>query len=122
MTVRRVDPTTGGIVTSGVQFTSGVEEIAQTIRTRLRLFFGEYFRDVTQGTPWFQIVFLKENTLSQKDSVIKRVINQTPGVTQILNYRADYDINARTYTITAQVITTFGAVELNIEDTIGGGT
>lgn len=119
MTVRRIDPTTGGIVTSGVQFITGIEEIAQTIRTRLRLFFGEYFRDISQGTPWFQVVFLKETSLSRKDAVIKRIISQTPGVVQLINFRANYNIDARTYSISCQVITTFGATELNIDETIG---
>ena len=57
MTVRLLDSDSDGdITTSGQQFTTEVEEIAQTVKTRLRLFLGEYFRDVTDGTPWWESI------------------------------------------------------------------
>ena len=112
MTVRRLDEN-GDIVTSGVQFISNREEIAQTIQTRLRLFLGEYFRDSTDGTPWFQEILGKGSTLTNKDAAIKRRINQTDGVLQILTYDADYDINTRQYTVSGSVLTTFGEVLFN---------
>ena len=112
MTVRRLDEN-GDIVTSGVQFISGRDEIAQTIRTRLRLFFGEYFRDSQDGTPWFEQVLGKGSTLTNKDAVIKRRIIQTPGVLQLLTYNADYDINTRNYIVSGSVLTAFGEVIFN---------
>lgn len=112
MTVRRLDEN-GDIVTSGVQFISEREEIAQTIRTRLRLFFGEYFRDSQDGTPWFEQVLGKGSTLTNTDAAIKRRIVQTPNVLQILTYDADYDINTRQYDVTGSVLTTFGEVAFN---------
>lgn len=112
MTVRRLDEN-GDIVTSGVQFISERDEIAQTISTRLRLFLGEYFRDSTDGTPWFQDILGKGSTLTNKDAAIKRRIVQTDGVLQILTYDADYDINTRQYTVSGSVLTTFGEVLFN---------
>lgn len=117
MTVRALDPITGDIVTSGVQFLTGQEEIAQTIRTRLKLFTGEYFRDINDGTPWFELILIKSSTLSQKDSAIKRRIAETEGVTQILSYNTDYGIDSRTYTVTCEVATVFG----NVAITTGSG-
>lgn len=112
MTVRRLDEN-GDIVTSGVQFITGREEVSQTIRTRLRLFLGEYFRNTQDGTPWFEQILGKGSTLSNKDAAIKRRIVQTPNVVQILTYDADYDINTRKYTVSGSVLTTFGEVEFN---------
>lgn len=112
MTVRRLDEN-GDIVTSGVQFISEREEIAQTIRTRLRLFLGEYFRNNKDGTPWFQDILGKGSTLTNKDAAIKRRIVQTDGVLRILTYDADYDINTRQYTVSGSVLTTFGEVLFN---------
>ena len=113
MTVRNIDPETGDIVTSGVQFIRQRDEIAQTIRTRLRLFLGEYFRDVTDGTPWFQTVLTKRGALSSKDSIVRRRIQQTPGVVRVESFVTDYDVDLRKYTITASVITDFGVIQLN---------
>ena len=112
MTVRRLDEN-GDIVTSGVQFISGREEIAQTIRTRLRLFFGEYFRDSQDGTPHFEQILGKGSSLTNKDASIKRRIVQTPGVLQLLTYNADYDIDTREYIISGSVSTSLGEVAFN---------
>lgn len=112
MTVRRLDEN-GDIVTSGVQFISERDEISQSIRTRLRLFFGEYFRNSQDGTPWFQEILGKGSTLTNKDAAIKRRIVQTDGVLQILTYDANYDINTRQYTVSGSVLTTFGEVLFN---------
>ena len=113
MTVRRLDPTTGDITTSGVQFTSDIEEIEQTVRTRLRLFYGEYFRNVTLGTPWFQSILGKDGTVASKNAILRRIISQTEGVTDIVNFTSNYDLSSRKYSITCTVITAFGEILLN---------
>lgn len=114
MTVRKLDPITGDIVTSGVQFITEREEIAQTIQTRLKLFLGEYFRDITDGTPWFEFILGKRGTVTQKDIIIKRRIAQTEGVVQVISFNTDYDINLRQYSVNAEVLTTFGQVALSV--------
>lgn len=117
MTVRKLD-VEGDIVTSGVQFTTGQDEIAQTIRTRLRLFLGEYFRNINEGTPWFQSILNKRGTLTNKDAIIKQRILQTEGVERIVEYNADYDIDTRVYNITSVVQTPFGNVPINFNEVI----
>lgn len=115
MTVRRLDAN-GDIVTSGTQFTNEASEIAQTISTRLRLFLGEYFRNINEGTPWFQSILNKRGTLSSKDAIIKQRITRTEGVIQLLSYKADYDIDSRVYSIQAVVNTQYGEIPLNISE------
>lgn len=113
MTVRRLDPETGDIVTSGVQFISGLEEVAQTIKTRIRLYYGEYFRDINDGTPWFQTILKKDGTLSSKDAVLRRRIVQTPGVRMMLSFNSSYDIDTREYSVKAVVLTDHGQLNIN---------
>lgn len=113
MTVRRIDPVTGGIVTSGQHFISGIEEIAQTIRTRLELHLGEYFRDVTEGTPWFQTILGKEGSLYAKEAALRNRIIRTPGVVQITYFNADYNPTTRAYTVTVEAMSTFGQIRIN---------
>ena len=116
MTVRLIDPDTGDIVTSGDQFIDGVEEIAQTVKTRLRLFLGEYFRDVTDGTPWWESILGKDGTLSSKEAIIKSRILRTDGVVRLVSFSTDFDINTRVYTVNAGILTTFGITELTVSN------
>ena len=98
MNVRLLDGD-GDITTSGRHFTTEVEEVAQTVQTRLRLYLGEYFRDVTDGTPWWESILGKQGTLSSKEAIIKNRIIRTEGVTKLIEFKTDFDINTRTYTV-----------------------
>ena len=112
MTVRKLDPDTGDIATSGVTFLSGDLEVAQTVKTRLRLFLGEYFRDITDGTDWFGSILSKTTALSAKDAIIRRRIIQTEGVVGITRYRSTFDESTRTFSIDAEILTTDGVIEI----------
>ena len=108
MTVRRLDTQAGDIITSGVQFIGDKEEVAQTISTRLRLFLGEYFRDIKDGTAYWEIIFNKNAAPQLRDSEIKRRIVETEGVTQVLTFESNYDINSRNYTVKTEVLSIYG--------------
>ena len=113
MTVRLLD-SDGDITTSGRQFTTEVEEVAQTVQTRLRLYLGEYFRDVTDGTPWWESILGKQGTLSSKEAIIKNRIVRTEGVTKLIEFKTDFDINTRTYTVTAGILTQYGSTTVSL--------
>ncbi len=121
MVVRKIDPDTGDIVTSGNQFIKEREEIAQTVMTRVRLFLGEYFRDITDGTPWFQDILGKHDSLSKIDTVLKRRINQTKGVIQVLVFESDYNIDEREYSIKAELLTEYGRQDLVLGGSVSNG-
>lgn len=118
MTVRRLDPDTGDIVTSGEQFLTGRAEVAQTIKTRLGLFFGEYFRDVTDGTPWFEEILGKGSTLTRRDATLRRRIAQTDRVVQLVRLDTNYDIDSRGYDVTGEVLTDFGVLDIQQSGTV----
>ena len=109
MTVRLLDEN-GDIATQGVQFTSGQDEIAQTIRTRLRLFLGEYFRDITDGTPWFEQILGKGTSMPARESALRNRIVRTPGVIRLTYFSTDFNIESRKYSVTAGALTTFGLI------------
>ena len=113
MTVRALDKETGDIVTSGDQFLYEKEDVAQTIVTRLKLFYGEYFRNIQEGTPWTQVILAKGSSLQAKNTYIRQRIRETEEVEDILRYESDYDIDKREYTITnLQVLTSFGLTDI----------
>lgn len=111
MTVRRLDET-GDIMTSGVQFSYSRDEIAQTVRTRLSLFLGEYFRNIKDGTPWYEQILGKFANLDTVEAVLRVRIAATPGVTRLTSFTTNFDIDARTYSVTAGVLTIYGVDEV----------
>lgn len=108
MTVRKLDDS-GDIVTSGSLFITAQSEIEQTIRTRLRLFLGEYFRDITDGTPWFEQILGKGVNMSAREAALRNRIAGTHGVIRLTAFKIDFpDVNARLLTVTASVLTEYG--------------
>src|SRR6185312_7089537 len=61
------------------------EAVAQAVKTRLALFTGEWFLDVTEGTPWRTEV-LGKYTQAAYDIVLKERIVDTPGVQSLDAY------------------------------------
>lgn len=112
MTVRKLD-SNGDIVTQGSIFIDAQNEIEQTIRTRLRLFLGEYFRDITDGTPWFQQILDKQTPMSTREAIIRSRIAGTPGVLQLTSFDTDFNYDSRTYTVTASVLTEYGLITVS---------
>lgn len=118
MTVRRIDPNTGDIATSGQQFIKpSAEAIAQRIKTRLNLFTGEYFRDITDGTPWFETILGKGSTVSQREAALRTRIVRTDGVLQLIKFTTDFDITTRRYDVSCVVLTEYGQIDVQ---TTGG--
>lgn len=115
MTVRQLDPITGDITTSGQQFIDKTEEVAQTVKTRLQLFLGEYFRNILDGTPWFEQILGKGSSLEGKEAAIKNRIIRTDNVVQLTSFNTDFDINTRKYVVTAGILTTFGETTISIQ-------
>lgn len=109
MTVRQLDENSD-IVTQGTIFITGANEIEQTIRTRLRLFLGEYFRDITDGTPWFEQILGKGASMSAREAALRNRIVRTPGVVRLTSFSTDFDISTRKYTVTAGALTIYGLV------------
>ncbi len=113
MTVRHIDPDTGDIITGGeMQFIIGREEIAQTVKTRLALFLGEYFRNILDGTPWYEQILGKFTSLDVAESVLRVRIASTPGVIRLTSFDTDFDIDTRRYSVTAGILTAFGVDEV----------
>ena len=109
MTVRKLDEN-DDIVTQGSMFLTGREEIEQTIKTRLRLFLGEYFRDITDGTPWFEQILGKGTSMSAREAALRNRIVRTPGVVRLTSFSTTFDLNTRTYSVTAGALTTYGLI------------
>ena len=119
MTVRRLQPD-GDITTRGDQFLTGRFETGQTVSTRLKLFLKEYFRDITEGTPWFQEILGKGESLNTREAAIRRRMQQTPGVRGIISFDTDFDLQSRTYSVKASILTDEGAITIDETGLLNG--
>ena len=81
------------------------EAVAQNVMTRLALWAGQWFIDLDEGTPYLQEILGKHDAV---DSLIKRRILETPGVTQIDEFEAVLDSDTRRLTISVKLSTAYG--------------
>ena len=88
------------------------EAVAQAVVTRLRLLTGEWFLDVTEGTP-YQAGVLGKQTLATASEAIRERILGTQGLVEILEFEATEDRETRTLTVTAKIATIYGEIEIN---------
>lgn len=85
------------------------ETVAQAVRTRLRLFAGEWFLDDRVGLALDQI--LGYGTQATRDLEVQARISDTQGVRGILEYSSRVD--GRAYHVAATIDTIYGAVTIN---------
>ena len=122
MRVRKLD-SSGDIVTNGETWLKDAESIAQTVKTRLKLFVGEYFRDVTEGVPWFENadgtpgIFGKGYSLTQVERILKRRILQTEGVLKLLSFSTDFNNSERRLSVECTILTTYGEATFSYGNT-----
>lgn len=85
--------------------------VAQLVRTRLLLSKGEWFLDVTDGTPWLgEILGLR--TQATRDQAIKARILGAQGVTSIASYSST--LVGRAFTVQATINTLYGQTTISV--------
>jgi len=118
MRVRKLDEETGDIVTNGDIWKRDAEAIAQNIKTRLKLFLGEYFRDITEGVPWFERedgtagILVKGVSQAEVESNLRNRILRTDGVIKILTFGTAYAQQERRFVVEASVLTEYGEASI----------
>lgn len=99
--------------TGGDFFQNTQEAVAQAILTRLRLWKGEWFIDITDGTPWNEEVLGKRYKTRNPDGAIKSRILGTEGVLEIISYSSTFDGNTRSLSVQCTVNTIYGQTAIN---------
>lgn len=83
------------------------EAVAQTIGTRLRLWTGEWFLDLDEGTP-YSTKILGTHTGGFYDFAFQSRILGSPGVISLASYQSRLDPATRQLTFHADVNTQYG--------------
>lgn len=88
----------------------------QAVQTRLQLATGEWFLDLSQGTPYIDGILAQKNK-TQADNIIKNRTLKTQGIVSILSYESTFNPDTRAYDVVEKVDTIYGQAVIN---TTGG--
>lgn len=113
MKYRKLDASGDYVLGSGADFLQDTPEtVSQAVRTRLALWTGEWFADISDGTPWDTEVLGKYTSLT-RDAVIKERILGTAGVVSIDEYTSIFDGNTRALSVVATITTAYGTTTVD---------
>ena len=87
------------------------ECVAQAVVTRLRLLRGEWFLDLTEGTPYAPVV-LGKHTRATYDFALRQRVLETEGVTDIEEYESIFNGETRTLTVNIRINTVYGPAQV----------
>lgn len=93
------------------------EAVAQAVKTRLLLWFGEWFLDIEEGTPYMQGVIGKHSQATA-DSTIQSRIAGTESLTGIPSFTSTIDSDTREYSASATIDTLYGPTQVTLENYI----
>lgn len=119
MRYRRIDE--NGDYTFGngqYDFLVDIEAVPQAIKTKLNLFQGEWWEDLSEGLPFYQDIagqFIR--TDEDKDIVTRLYCNRMSDVEEInsfLSLEAEFDNENRKYSLVTDVDTIYGTIN-NLE-------
>lgn len=91
-----------------VPFAMGVEGIAQLISIAIKLYLGEWFADLDEGTPWLQELLAQIYDETTWRSRLSQRIIGVPGVNVIVSLVLAYDNQARAVSVSYVAMSTFG--------------
>ena len=100
-----------------VDSTGDPDAIAQAIKTRLLLFYGEWWEDIYDGLPlWQQILGQRITDISIIDRILTdrimglKLPDGTDAITGVESVTSEFDGDTREYSFTCVVSTVFGQV------------
>ena len=99
-----------------VPIIDGADYVEQKLRTKLRLFLGEWFLDLDKGVPYFQDILKKQTSLRVISGIFKDQILGTPGVIELREFVIDYIDETRDFTLKFTVLSQEGEITINLED------
>lgn len=109
-----LDSTYDPVFSDGASLT-GVQAVSQAILTRLKLFYGEWWEDLTLGLPVFQSMLgqlaSKKGIAAMQLAIVQNVEGLTAYVTAVQDVQVSFT-NGR-FAFTATVQTVFGTVTVS---------
>lgn len=108
----KLDPLTHDIdlTSGGEMFTDNASVVAQRVKIAILLKRGEWFRNTSEGIPYYQEFFKRKNNKQAVDSFMVTYIGQVEDVARVVDYRSTLDVVTRALNITVSVETYNGNI------------
>ena len=90
------------------------ETVAQAVKTRFLLWYGKWFLDTTEGTPWIQSVLGKQKPETYNLAIRQRIL-ETQGVKSIRSFDTTLNTSSRRVVFTATIDTIYGTTTVTSE-------
>lgn len=90
------------------------EAVAQAVRTRFLLWYGQWFLDTKEGTPWIQSILGKQRPETYTLAIRKRIL-ETRGVKAITAFDTVLNTSSRRVIFTATIDTLYGTTTVTSE-------
>ncbi|WP_313619521.1 hypothetical protein [Pantoea septica] len=90
------------------------ETVAQAVKTRFLLWYGQWFLDTTEGTPWIQSVLGKQKPETYNLAIRQRIL-ETQGVKSIRSFDTTLNTSSRRVVFTATIDTIYGTTTVTSE-------
>jgi len=114
-TLERSDVLYGDILIENgdLSLLTGFDAIEQHLKQRLKTFYGEWFLNKKVGVPYFEQVFVKNYNANILDSVFKKIIIETPGIIQLLEFSLEIDSSTRELFLTFKASAVEGVIDFS---------
>ena len=99
------------IVTTDLQFSSGLAGVAQGIRIRILTFKGEWFTDLEFGVPYYQDLLGHKFDNTKARIAFRDAILSAPGVLGLTELETTFTGSTRALNVSWRVATVFGDTE-----------
>ncbi|WP_324029252.1 hypothetical protein GC087_21275 [Pantoea sp. JZ2] len=90
------------------------DAVAQAVKTRFLLWYGQWFLDTTAGTPWIQSVLGKQKPETYSLAIRQRIL-ETQGVKSLISFDTSLNTTSRRVIFTATIDTIYGTTTVTSE-------
>jgi len=118
MRYRKLSPTGDFVFGNGQAdfYINSPEAVAQAVETYLRLWLGEWYLNLNDGTPWLEGVF-GYNSQAEADQTLIETIIGVQGVQNLSGWESTVDPTTRAYSsLSATLDTIYGQTQLQMEN------
>lgn len=97
-----------------ISVNSDSEQVAQSVRSRLLFYQGEWFLDLTAGVPYFQQIFQKPAQIATAESALKSEILKTEGLNSLTSFSSSFDRQTRQLSVSFTANTIYGEINQSL--------